>query len=134
MSVYHCSKDPDKLNSQFQYILVIDDNTSLKDIEDVLVQALIYRFIVFLYEVSPWQERKRCCNVKYDHRTVSLFCPFTLFQALFIAAPFPCTAGGATLGKYMMGITVISYPSLTPIEGQNLRRFAGNAKRLSLWQ
>ncbi|CAB3996982.1 Hypothetical predicted protein [Paramuricea clavata] len=33
-----------------------------------------------------------------------------------------------------MGITVVLYPSLTPIEGQNLRRFTGNAQRLSLWQ
>ena len=49
--MYYLSKDPDKLNSQFQYILVIDENTSIKDIEDVLIQALVYRFIVFLYEV-----------------------------------------------------------------------------------
>ncbi|XP_028406065.1 protein FAM8A1-like [Dendronephthya gigantea] len=97
-------KDPDKLNTQFQYILVIDDNTSIKDLEDVLFQALIYRFIVFLYE------------------------------ALFIAMPFPCTIGGATLGKYMMGITVVQYLSFTPIEGHNLRRFTGYASRLSLWQ
>ena len=47
----YLSKDPDKLNSQFQYILVIDENTSIKDIEDVLIQALVYRFFVFLYEV-----------------------------------------------------------------------------------
>ena len=45
------SKDPDKIHSQYQYILVIDDNTSIKDIADVLVQTLVYRFIVFLYEV-----------------------------------------------------------------------------------
>ena len=50
--IHYLSKDPDKLNSQFQYILVIDENTSIKDLEDVLIQALVYRFIVFLYEVT----------------------------------------------------------------------------------
>lgn len=47
---------------------------------------------------------------------------------------FPCNIGGASLGKYMMGITVVLYSSMTPIEGQNLRRFTGNADRISLWQ
>ena len=52
MSFYHFSKDPEKIHSQYQYILVIDDNTSIKDIADVLIQTLVYRFIVFLYEVQ----------------------------------------------------------------------------------
>ena len=60
--MYYLSKDPDKLNSQFQYILVIDENTSIKDIEDVLIQALVYRFIVFLYEVYV---RLLFCGTRY---------------------------------------------------------------------
>ena len=52
MSFYHFSKDPEKIHSQYQYILVIDDNTSIKDIADVLIQTLVYRFTVFLYEVQ----------------------------------------------------------------------------------
>ncbi|KAJ7358709.1 RDD [Desmophyllum pertusum] len=33
--------------SQLQYTLITDDNASLKDIEELLMQALVYRLIVF---------------------------------------------------------------------------------------
>ena len=46
------SKDPDLLNNQFQHILIIDENATIKDLEDVIIQAVIYRLLVFVYEVS----------------------------------------------------------------------------------
>lgn len=38
--------------TQLQYALIIDENTNLKDIEELLIQALVYRFMVFAYEVT----------------------------------------------------------------------------------
>lgn len=48
--VFH-SNDTEKY-SQLQYSLIVDENTSLKDLEELLIQALVYRFMVFAYEVG----------------------------------------------------------------------------------
>ena len=45
------SDDLERYN-QLQYTLVTDENVSLKDIEELLMQALVYRLIVFAYEVN----------------------------------------------------------------------------------
>ena len=44
------SNDTEKY-TQLQYSLIVDENTSLKDLEELLIQALVYRFMVFAYEV-----------------------------------------------------------------------------------
>ncbi|EDO27199.1 predicted protein [Nematostella vectensis] len=36
--------------TQLQYSLIIDENTSLKELEEILIQALTYRLMVFMYE------------------------------------------------------------------------------------
>ncbi|XP_047145494.1 uncharacterized protein LOC100199969 [Hydra vulgaris] len=40
----------DEYIEKFSYILVIDDTTSLSDLEDMLMQALLFRVIVIAYE------------------------------------------------------------------------------------
>ena len=47
-----CSDDLEKYN-QIQYTLISDDEEqlSIKDIQVLLVQALVYRLMVFAYEV-----------------------------------------------------------------------------------
>lgn len=48
-----CSSSDDlERYSQLQYTLITDENATLKDIEELLMQALVYRLIVFAYEVS----------------------------------------------------------------------------------
>ena len=38
--------------NQLQYTLIIDENTTINDLEEIIVQGLAYRFLVFAYEVS----------------------------------------------------------------------------------
>ena len=45
------SDDLERYN-QLQYTLITDENASLNDIEELLMQALVYRLIVFAYEVN----------------------------------------------------------------------------------
>ena len=52
--VYFCSDDLEKYN-QLQYTLLSDDedlNLNIQDIQVLLVQALVYRLLVFAYEVQ----------------------------------------------------------------------------------
>ena len=44
--------------SQLQYTLITDENTRLEDIEELLMQALVYRLIVFAYEVNIYNNFK----------------------------------------------------------------------------
>ena len=46
-----CSDDLERY-SQLQYMLLTDDTASLKVIEELLIQALVYRLMVFAYEVK----------------------------------------------------------------------------------
>ena len=56
-----CSDDLEKYN-QLQYTLISDDEEqlSIKDIQVLLVQALVYRLMVFAFEVHVMI----CLNVK----------------------------------------------------------------------
>ncbi|XP_031566931.1 protein FAM8A1-like [Actinia tenebrosa] len=72
--------------SQLQYSLIVDENTSLKDLEELLIQALVYRFMVFAYET------------------------------LFIVGGFYGILGGATPGKYFVGILVLSAETVELID------------------
>ena len=52
--VYFCSDDLEKYN-QLQYTLLSDDedlNLNIQDIQVLLIQALVYRLLVFAYEVQ----------------------------------------------------------------------------------
>lgn len=52
--IYLCSDDLEKYN-QLQYTLLSDDedlNLNIQDIQVLLVQALVYRLLVFAYEVQ----------------------------------------------------------------------------------
>lgn len=64
--------------SQLQYTLITDENATLKDIEELLMQALVYRLIVFAYEV------------------------------FFLMGGLHGSVGGATPGKYLMGLSIVA--------------------------
>lgn len=71
--------------TQLQYTLITDDNTSLKDIEELLIQALVYRFIVFAFEV------------------------------FFLMGGLHGSVGGATPGKHLMGLSVVATETITTV-------------------
>ena len=50
-ATYTLSNNMDQYN-QLQYNLIIDENTTINDLEEIIVQGLAYRFLVFAYEVS----------------------------------------------------------------------------------
>ncbi|RMX47770.1 hypothetical protein pdam_00011793 [Pocillopora damicornis] len=62
-----------------------NDNTSLKDIEELLIQALVYRLIVFAFEV------------------------------FFLMGGLHGSVGGATPGKYLMGLSVVATETITTV-------------------
>ena len=42
----------DQYVERFQYILIIDENTSLQDLQMTLMQALLFRLVAIAYEVG----------------------------------------------------------------------------------
>lgn len=93
--------------SQLQYSLIIDENTSIADLEQLLVQALVYRFMVFVYEV------------------------------FFLTGGLYGSTGGATPGKFLMGLTVIAGDhvetfELVPGSEEKVRIHPGG--HLGLWR
>lgn len=71
--------------TQLQYTLITDDNASLKDIEELLIQALVYRLIVFAYEV------------------------------FFLMGGLHGSVGGATPGKYLLGLSIVATETITTV-------------------
>ncbi|KAK3738853.1 hypothetical protein QZH41_015057 [Actinostola sp. cb2023] len=86
--------------TQLQYSLIIDENTNLKDLEEILIQALVYRFMVFAYEM------------------------------FFLVGGFYGDLGGATPGKHLVGLSVLAADSVEVIdnnilEGEKVRILPG---------
>ncbi|XP_074607909.1 protein FAM8A1-like [Acropora palmata] len=92
--------------NKLQYMLITNDAASLKVIEELLIQALVYRLMVFAYEV------------------------------FFLMGGLGGSVGGATPGKYLMGLSAIASDSVTTIltdaEGKKVRIMPGG--NLGFWR
>lgn len=91
---------------ELQYMLLTDDTASLKVIEELLIQALVYRLMVFAYEV------------------------------LFLMGGLHGSIGGATPGKYLMGLSAVATDHITTVatdpDGERVRIIPGG--NLGFWR
>lgn len=103
LSIYY--DDLERYN-ELQYMLITDDAASLKVIEELLVQALVYRLMVFAFEV------------------------------LFLMGGLNGSIGGATPGKYLMGLSAVASDSITTVSidaaGEKVRIVPGG--NLGFWR
>lgn len=92
--------------SQLQYTLITDETASLKDIEELLIQALVYRLMVFAYEV------------------------------FFLMGGLHGSVGGATPGKYFMGLSAVATDHISTVatdaDGERVRIQPGG--NLGFWR
>ncbi|XP_068736846.1 uncharacterized protein [Montipora capricornis] len=103
LSIYY--DDLERYN-ELQYMLMTDDAASLKVIEELLVQALVYRLMVFAFEV------------------------------VFLMGGLNGSIGGATPGKYLMGLSAVASDSITTVSidaaGEKVRIVPGG--NLGFWR
>lgn len=91
----------------------IDEDTSMEELQKMMLVALVYRILVCFYEVSFLHTLDFKTGNMRQNLIVNLFCVHFWKSLYVISLQIVCIwgAGGATPGKFLIGLRVVTCDS-----------------------